>query len=148
VECKKGDRLMSDIQKKLEDYLDENDSSEYYPEEDAVMMDRMMDFIMNLDTDSLIEDQIDEITDIIDELADKDLNDVLGLEEAISARKVKIKPSDKRKRRMEYRRKRAQVKLRAKKFRRTTKYKQWKRMRDRKKSQGKTARGKRIRKFL
>ena len=97
---------------------------------------------MSLDSENLTEDQIDEVTEIIDLVADDDMD------EAFSAKKVKIRPSDKRKRRMEYRRKRAQIKLRAKKFRRTTKYKQYKRKRDRRKGQGKTSTGKRIRKFL
>jgi hypothetical protein len=133
---------MSDIQQKLEDYLSEKDSTEYYPEEDTEMMDKMMDFIIGLNSDTLSEEQIDEVTDIIDELANE------PIDEAISAKKVKIKPSEKRQRRMQYRRKRAQIKLKAKKFRRTTKYKQWKRMKERKARSGKTARGKRIRKFL
>lgn len=140
-----------DIQSKLQDYLDNKDNDEYYPEEDAKLMDRMIEFIMNLNTDNLSEDEIDEVTDIIDFIADENLDETLtdeDIDEAISARKVKIKPSDKRKRRMEYRRNRAALKLKAKKFRRTTKYKQWNRMKKRKASQGKTARGKRIRKFM
>ncbi|MBW2966333.1 hypothetical protein KY342_04485 [Candidatus Woesearchaeota archaeon] len=140
---------MSDIQQKLEDYLNDRDSTEYYPDEDVSMMDRMVEFIMNLNTDTLSDDQIEEAADIIDELADENLDDALGdVDEAITARKVKIKPSDKRKRRMEYRRNRASLKLKSKKFRRTTKYKQWKRAKKRKAGQGKTARGKRIRKFM
>ena len=140
---------MSDIQQKLEDYLSDKDSTEYYPDEDVTMMERMMDFIMGLSTDTLSEDQIEEAMDIVDELADENLDETLDpTDEGVTARKVKIKPSDKRKRRMAYRRNRAALKLKNKKFRRTTKYKQWKRMRDRKKGQGKTARGKRIRKFL
>jgi hypothetical protein len=140
-----------DIQSKLQDYLDNKDNDEYYPEEDTKMMERMMDFIMNLDSDNLSEDEIDEVTEIIDSIADENLDETLtdeDMDEAISARKVKIKPSDKRKRRMEYRRNRAALKLKAKKFRRTTKYKQWNRAKKRKAGQGKTARGKRIRKFM
>lgn len=142
---------MSDIQKKLENYLNDADSTEYMPDEDTAMMDRMMEFIMELNIDNLSEDQVDEITEIIDEIADSKLDGEVfdnEFDEAVSARKVKIKPSDKRKRRMAYRRNRAGLKLKAKKFRRTTKFKQYKRQRDRKKSQGKTARGKRIRKFM
>jgi len=141
---------MSDIQKKLEDYLNDKDSDEYYPEEDVSMMNKMMEFIINLNTDNLSEDQVEELTEIIDQIADDNIDNIFDddVEEAVTARKVKIKPSDKRKRRMEYRRNRAALKLKAKKFRRTTKYKQWNRMKKRKVSQGKTARGKRIRKFM
>ena len=134
---------MSDIQKKLENYLNDNDEdSDFLPDEDIKMMDKMIEFIMNLDTESLTEDQLDEVVDIIDLIADDDMT------EGFSAKKIKIKPQDKRKRRLDYRRNRAQIKLRAKKFRRTTKFKKWKRMKVRKARSGKTARGKRIRKFL
>lgn len=143
---------MSDIQKKLEDYLNEETIDEYLPDDDVKLMDKMVDFIMDLDTENLTEDQIDEVTDLIDELSDSSVDEIFNdeedVDEAFSAKKVKIKPSDKRKRRMEYRRNRAAIKLKAKKFRRTTKFKQWARKKKRKASQGKTATGKRIRKFL
>jgi predicted transcriptional regulator len=142
---------MGDIRQKLEDYLAEKDTDEYYPEADIAMMDKMMDFILALDTEHLTEDQKEDMMDIVDGLADNDMGDFLDedeMEEAVTARKVKIKPADKRRRRMEYRKKRASLKLKAKKYRRTTKYKQWSRMKKRKAGQGKTARGKRIRKFM
>lgn len=143
------------IADKLDNYLNENENlDEFLPDEDTELMGRMLDFIMNLDSENLTEDQIEEVTDIIDNIADDDINEIFDedededVDEAFSAKKVKIKPSDKRKRRMEYRRNRAAIKLRAKKFRRTTKYKQWKRKKIRKARSGKTATGKRIRKFL
>lgn len=140
---------MTDIQKKLEDYLNDEDSSEYYPEQDVELMNRMLEFIIDLNTDNLSDDQVDEVLDIIDTLADENIDDALeDIDEGFSARKVKIKPSEKRERHREYRRNRAALKLRAKKYRRTTKFKQWKRRSKRKARQGKTATGKRIRKFL
>jgi len=141
---------MSDIQKKLEDYLNGDDDIEYYPEEDINIMERMMEFIMNINSDNLSEDQVDELTEIIDYIADGSIDSMFedDMDEEFSAKKVKIKASDKRKRRMEYRRNRAALKLKAKKFRRTTAYKQWARKKKRKASQGKTATGKRIRQFL
>jgi hypothetical protein len=142
------------ITEKLDDYLSENEKlDEFLPDKDIDLMSRMFDFIMNLKSENLSEDEIDEVTEIIEDLADEDISEIFDdededVDEAISAKKVKIKPSDKRKRRLEYRRNRAAIKLKAKKFRRTTKYKQWKRMKKRKATSGKTARGKRIRKFL
>ena len=60
---------MSDIRQKLEDYLNDNETlDDFLPDEDAEMMDRMIDFIMNLDTENLTEDQVDEVVDIIDQL--------------------------------------------------------------------------------
>jgi hypothetical protein len=123
---------MSDIQKKLEDYINDKESNEdFFPDEDVALMEKMLDFILNLDSESLNDDQSEEIADIIDEIADSTI-DLDLVTDGFSARKVKIKPSDKRQRRMEYRRNRAAIKLRAKKFRKTTKYKQYKRKRDRK----------------
>jgi hypothetical protein len=144
---------MSDIHKKLEEYLNEDESKdEYLPEEDVQLMDMMMEFIINLESDSLNEDQKIECADLIDMIADSKLDDELfeddDLDEAVAAKKVKIKPSDKRARKRMYRKNRAALKLKAKKFRRTAKYKQYMRMKKRKASSGKTARGKRIRKFL
>ena len=133
---------MSDIQTKLDNYLNDTDDDDFFPEEDIVMMEKMIDFLMELDTENLTEEQIEEVSDIIDQIADNNIDEVF------SSKKVKIKPQDKRRRKREYRKKRSQFKLKAKKFRRTTKFKRWKRMKDRKKTQGKTARGKRIRKFL
>jgi hypothetical protein len=139
---------MTDIQKKLEDYLEERESDDFYPEEDVSLMDRMMDFIMELNIDNLSEEQSDEFFDIVDNLADSNLDEMFELDEAISAKKVKISPQAKRERHREYRKKRAALKLKAKKFRKTAKYKQYMRAKKRKMRQGKTARGKRIRKFL
>jgi len=138
---------MSDIQKKIEDYINDSEGDgEFFPDEDVAMMEKMLDFILGIDTEILDEDQIIEIADIIDEVADSPLD--FDKMDEFSARKVKIKPADKRKRRMEYRKKRASIKLKAKKFRKTTKFKRYKRKRDRKVRQGKTSTGKRIRKFL
>ncbi len=140
---------MSDIQKKLEDYLNDDDTiDDFIPDEDTEMMDKMLEFIMNLDTENLTEDQVDEVTAIIDQLADSKVSFDDDVDEAISARKVKIKPQEKRKRRMKYRRNRALLKLKAKKFRKTTKFKRFKRKQKLKARQGKTSTGKRIRKFL
>jgi hypothetical protein len=143
---------MSYIEQKLEEYLKEDEAKdEYLPEEDIHLMDMMIEFIMNLDSESLTEEQIIECVDLIDMISDAKLDEELfedELDEVVAAKKVKIKASDKRKRRMEYRRNRAALKMKAKKFRRTTKYKQWLRKKKRKASSGKTATGKRIRKFL
>lgn len=145
---KRRQTKMSDIQKKLEDYINDRESNkDFFPDEDVALMEKMLDFILNLDSESLNDDQSEEIADIIDEIADSPI-DLDLVTDGFTAKKVKIKPSDKRERRMDYRRSRAAIKLRAKKFRKTTKYKQYKRKRDRKARQGKTSTGKRIRKFL
>lgn len=142
---------MSDIQNRIENYLEEEaKNDEYLPEEDIKIMERMADFIMDLDSDNLTESQIEKIMDLFDELSESNIDDLFeeDIDEAFTAKKVKIKPSDTRKRRREYRKHRAALKLKAKKYRRTPKFKQWKRKSKRKAAQGKTATGKRIRKFL
>ena len=141
---------MNDIHKRIENYLNEETEDEYLPDEDVVLMDRMADFIMNLNTENLADDQIDEALELIDEISDSDIDGIFddNVDEVFSAKRVKIKPSEKRKRRQEYRKSRAAIKLKAKKFRRTAKYKQWTRKKKRRARSGKTATGKRIRKFL
>ena len=144
---------MSDIQSKIENYLEEESNDDYLPEEDIQLMDKMIDFIMSLDTENLTEDQIEEVTDLIDEISDNNIDDIFdededNIDELVQAKKVKISPALKRARRRAYRKNRAAIKLKAKKFRKTTKFKQWARKKKRRASQGKTATGKRIRKFL
>ena len=111
---------------------------------DDEMMDKMFDFMQNLDLEQIPEHMASDYIEIIDGIAGE-TDDVT---EGFAKKKVKIKASEKRKRKMEYRKKRSQLKLKAKKYRRTTKYKQYKRKAKRKAKQGKTSTGKRIRKFI
>jgi hypothetical protein len=62
---------MSDIHKRLEEYLNEEEVlDEFLPSEDVEMMEMMADFIMNLDSDSMTEDQKKEAAELIDLLSD------------------------------------------------------------------------------
>lgn len=133
-----------DINEKLTNYLNENETLDIDDDfsGDADIMNRMYEFIVSLDSETMTEDQIEEATAIIDAIADEDMS------EAISAKKVKISPAAKRQRRLEYRKNRAQLKMKAKRFRRTTKFKKYTRVKKRKARSGKTTTGKRIRKFL
>lgn len=130
------------ITEKIENYL--NEDEEVFEEgelfDDSSVMDKMFDFITSLE--DLPEDKQLEAMEIIDELAPEEVD------EAISAKRVKIKPAERRKRKREYRKKRAQLKMKAKRFRRTAKFKMWQRKKKRKAKSGKTATGKRIRKFI
>jgi hypothetical protein len=134
------------IDKKIEDYLKEDEDileeedTEFF--DDSEVMDRMFEFITNMEVDNLTEEQASELVDILDEIAGKEI------EEGISAKRVKIDPKEKRKRKREYRKKKAKLKMKARKFRRTAKYKRYKRKKERKAKSGKTATGKRIRKFI
>ena len=136
---------MSRIDKKIEDYLNEDiDGDEILEQDeffdDSEVMHKMFDFITGLE--DLPEELAEEAAAIIEEISPEDID------EAIAAKRVKIKPAERRKRKREYRRKKARLKMKAKKFRRTAKFKRWKRMKERKAKSGKTATGKRIRKFI
>lgn len=132
------------IQDRIENYLNEDDEDilehdgELY--DDSNVMDRMFEFITNLD--DLPEDKQLEVLAIVEELAPEDVD------EGMAAKRVKINPAEKRKRKREYRKKRAKLKMKARRFRRTAKFKKYKRLKDRKAKSGKTATGKRIRKFI
>lgn len=131
------------IQDKIENYLNEDEDLLEEDDDfsgDAELMEKMFDFITSLD--DLPEDKQIEAAEIINEIAPAEVD------EAISAKRVKIKPAEKRKRKREYRKKRAKLKMKGRRFRRTAKFKKWQRMKKRKAKSGKTATGKRVRKFI
>jgi len=135
------------ISDRIEKYLkeEEDDDLDYdYDEffDDSELMDRMVDFITSLEMDSLPEDKQIELGEIIDMVTEDEM------EEAISAKRVKIDPAERRKRRREYRKKKAKIKMKLKRYRRTAQYKKYERMKKRKAKSGKTASGKRIRQFI
>lgn len=147
---------MANVIDKIKGYLDdiEDDQEDIEYGEASDILDRMYSLITSLDPDKLSDEQAKLFTDIIDDLADEEDEDIeaddADVEEAFSftRKKVKIPPAMKRKRRMEYRKKRAQLKVKAKKYRRTADYKRWKRKSTRMKRVGKTASGKKLRKFI
>jgi hypothetical protein len=131
------------IQDKIENYLNEDEDmfeEDEFLFDDSEVMSKMFDFITNLE--DLPEEKQLEVIDIIETIAPADL------EEGMAAKRVKIKPAEKRKRKREYRKKRAQLKMKARRFRRTSKFKKYSRLKKRKAKSGKTASGKRIRKFI
>lgn len=136
-----------DIHSKIEKFLndEEVDIAEGLEDkdlDDMDLMERMYDFIEGLDSESLTEDQIATACDIIDEISLYEEED--DLSEAVPrGKRVKIDPKVRRQRRREYRKKRAQLKMKAKRYRKTSKFKKWKKRAVRKAKQGKTATGKR-----
>ena len=133
------------IQDRIEKYLKEDEDILGSEEDedlfdDSDIMDRMFEFITNLD--DLPEDKQLEVLAIVEELAPEDVD------EGMAAKRVKIDPAEKRKRKREYRKKKAKLKMKARRFRRTAKFKKYKRIKERKAKSGKTATGKRIRKFI
>lgn len=132
------------ITDKIENYL--NEDEDMFEDDDLLnygndidIMDRMFDFITSLE--DLPEDKQLEALDIIEMISPE-------LGEGFAAKRVKIKPAEKRKRKRKYRKIRAFLKMKGRKFRRTAAYKRWKRMKKRKAKSGKTAGGKRIRTFI
>lgn len=132
------------IQDKIGNYLNEEDEDIYEPEDDffddSSVMEKMFNFITSLE--DLSEDKQLEVIEIIEEISPEDVDEGMG------AKRVKIDPKEKRKRKREYRKKKAKLKMKARRFRRTAKFKKYKRMKERKAKSGKTASGKRIRKFI
>ena len=130
------------IQDKIDNFLTEDeeifDGDDFFDDSEA--MDKMFEFITNLE--DLPEEKAIQVMEIIDNIAPEEVD------EGMAAKRVKIKPADKRKRKREYRKKKAQLKMKARRFRRTAKFKKYSRMKKRKAKSGKTASGKRIRKFI
>jgi len=131
------------ITDKIENYLNEEDDlidgEDIDYENDIAIMEKMFDFIVSLE--DLSEEKQLEALAIVEAIAP-------DIDEAIAAKRVKIKPAEKRKRKRKYRKMRAFLKMKGRKFRRTAAYKRWKRMKERKAKSGKTATGKRIRTFI
>lgn len=129
---------------------------EYY---DGVV-DTMLDFIMSLDTESLSEEQLDMIEDILDELdpdeneeipeiTDEDeLEDELDDVDEAFKKRVRRDLAKKRQRRRAYKRKRATVRIKARKYRRSAIGKRTARKAKRYKKIGRTSTMKRQRKFV
>lgn len=67
---------------------------------------------------------------------------------AIAPKKVHIKAADKQKHRREYRRNKAKIKLRLKRYRKTAAYRRWLKKYKRMSKRGLTATGKRKRKYI
>lgn len=138
---------------KIKSYLDpeqDTDEEDIEYEEATDILDRMYDLITSLDPDKMTDNQAEKFVSIMNDLADQEDEDEEGSrkDEAVPPKRVKISPILKRKRRMEYRKKRAQLKVKAKRYRRTASFKRWKRKTKRFSKAGKTATGKRIRKFI
>jgi len=124
------------------------------------VVDKMLDFIMSLDTENLSEEQMDMIEDIIDELdpdenedipeiTDEDeLDDELDDVDEAFKKRVRRDLSKKRQRRRAYKRKRASVRVKARKYRRSALGKRTARKAKRYSKIGRTSTMKRQRKFV
>lgn len=107
------------------------------------LAEKMFDFIeLNVDIDSLNEDQTDKFNDILVQIENCD-----DLEEASKIRK-KISPAEKKKRALDYRKNRATLKRKASKYRKTSKFKKYSKKSKRAAKRGKTATGKRQTRFI
>ena len=141
---------MTTVLDKIKAYIDPEDDEEDIEYEEATdILDRMYSLITSLDPDKMTDKQANLFVDIMNDLADeKDKEEEQQRNEGVPPKRVKISPTEKRKRRMKYRQKRSQLKVKAKRYRRTSGFKKWKRKTKIKRKAGKTATGKRIRKFI
>jgi hypothetical protein len=104
---------------KLDEYLQTHTLDEEWTDDfadDDVIIERACDLIESLDPDNLSEDQLDIISEMLDLLAEEDDE----FNEAFVMRKRRDIAAM-RKRRREYRRKRALTKLKMRKYRRSAK---------------------------
>ncbi len=138
---------MIKIEHRIDNYFNEEFGIDYV--EDGDILEKMYDLIISLDPDKLSDENADNLVGIIDDLADRPAEeDEEEMEEAIAAKRVRISPAAKRKRKKEYRKKRAKIRVKAKRYRKTAGYKKYQRKSKRLKKAGKTSTGKRIRKFI
>ena len=139
---------MPNVIDKIKAYLEDDEEDIDYKESTDIL-DRMYDLITSLDPEKMTDDQANKFIQIINDLADEDDEDSeTERNEGVPPKRVKISPTEKRKRRKKYRQKRAKLKVKAKRYRRTAGFKKWQRKTKIKRKAGKTATGRRIRKFI
>ena len=153
---KKIDKYLAEIE-----YVGSYEDHEYGPEE---LTDRMIDFFMILDPDNLYDEQLDMYMNIMgdfdsyadddeewdDEWVEGDDEDDLGEEtvnEAPPLLKQKRDRVARRERKIEYRKKKSALKVKAKMWRKKAAYKKYLKKKKKMAARGKTTTGKRIRKF-
>ena len=139
----KIDKYLSEIE-----YVGSYEDDEYGPEE---LTDRMIDFFMVLDPDNLYDEQLDQYMNIMGEFDSyADIDDDWDEDEEMSEAPLLRQKRDRvarRERKVEYRKKRSQLKTKAKAFRRSAAGKKYARKKKKMAKRGKTATGSRIRKF-
>lgn len=152
----KIDKYLSEIE-----YVGSYEDHEYGSEQ---LTDRMIDFFMILDPDNLYDEQLDQYMNIMgdfdsyadddsewdDEWVEGDDEDDIGegsVNEAPPLLRQKRDRIARRERKIEYRKKKSQLKTKAKSWRRTAAYKKYTRKKKKMAKRGKTSTGSRIRKF-
>jgi len=129
---------------------DDNNMFGVEPNFDEEIYDRMWEFITSLDPEQLTDDQADNVISIIEDIEleygnEEEDEDDVG--EAVRAKRVRISPAARRQRRQQYRKSKAKMKRNVKQYRRSARGRQMAKKSKRMKKMGKTATGKRIRKF-
>ncbi len=133
----KLDRIITDQDAEVDKDLD----IEEFIEGDDELMEKMFDFITSLDVEQISEDQADEIIEILELLDPEDISEVFK-------KRTRRDLGAARKRRREFRRKRAQIKIKARKYRRSAGGKKTLRKAKRMGKRGRTSTGRRQRKFV
>jgi len=119
--------------------------------DDIDLFENMLDFVLELDVESLNDDQVAQLESVVSQIekyvddADDSSDD---LDEAVPARRVRRDLKKKREGARARRRKKIQLKLKARKFRKSAKGKQLAKRQKRMSKLGKTSTGKRKRKFI
>jgi len=130
----------------LNEEVDDADDLDRDIYDDDDLFEKMLDFILELDTDSLSDEKASMLDEILEEI--ENYSDEEGMEEAVAKRKVRRDKKAQRERSRKYRKNKSRLKLKARKFRRSARGKQLAKKRKRMSKLGKTATGKRKRKFI
>jgi hypothetical protein len=132
---------MADILNRLDTFLGGNvgDSFGTTPIYSDDILNRMFEFVTDLDPDILSEKQAGILYEIIEDI---DLR-MEGIDEA-TPKKVRVKPGDKRENKLYYKKNRQKIKREASKYRKTSKGKQLAKKTKINNKRGKTATGKRM----
>ena len=121
---------------------------------DSELLNAMVDFLMTLDPDKLDDEQFEMYMEIMDQFDDEeddeeeemDDGDFVEIDEA-ALRKKRDKAA-RRENKKKYRTKKNKIKLAAKIWRRSAEYKKYQRKKKMMSKQNRTARGKRVKKFV
>ena len=139
---------MGDILNRLETFIGDAGVSNFgvTPVYSDDILERMFEFVTNLDPDILTEDQATILSEIIEDIELKmEGIDEDGLDEA--PKKVRVKPADRRKRKLAYKKNKQKIKMKAKKYRKSSTGKRLAKKRKVMAKRGRTATGKRIKTY-
>lgn len=114
-------------------------------ENDDELYNMMVDFLLDLDEETLDDDMFGRYAEIMDTIFSEEESDDSEedeIEEEFAAKRVKISPAERAKRRRMYRKNKAKIKMKQAKYRKSAAYKRYKKKAEIMGDRGKTSTGK------